>query len=139
MPQNSENKAALLRDYLTKNAVDFNEQQKSQIEREVLRLLNNSELAEIFGENSRAEVPIMGEVEGKIISAQLDRLVVLPQKIMIVDFKTNRPAAKTVEDTPDSYIKQLEVYAKLVQKIYPEKAVESYILWTNETRLMRVR
>lgn len=139
LPQNSENKAALLRDYLTKNAVDFNEQQKLQIEREVLSLLNNSELAEIFGENSRAEVPIMGEVEGKIISAQLDRLVVLPQKIMIVDFKTNRPAAKTVEDTPDSYIKQLEVYAKLVQKIYPEKAVESYILWTNETRLMRVR
>ena len=29
--------------------------------------------------------------------------------------------------------------SKLVQKIYPEKAVESYILWTNETRLMRVR
>ena len=109
-----------------------------------MSLLHSPEFSEIFGSCSRAEVPIIGEVKGKngakdrIISAQLDRLVILPQKIMIVDFKTNRPAAKDLSTTPIAYINQLQAYAELVQKIYPDKPVETYILWTNETRLMRV-
>ena len=100
--------------------------------------MKNPDFSEIFGKDSRAEVPIIGEAGGKIISAQLDRLIILPQKIMIVDFKTNRPAAKSLEQTPSNYVKQLEAYAELLQKIYPDKVVETYILWTNETRLMRV-
>ena len=121
-----------------KNAADFSERQQEQIKSEVLNLLQNPEFAVIFGKNSRAEVPVIGEVDGKIISAQLDRLVILPQKIMIVDFKTNRPAAKNLEQTPLNYVKQLAAYAELLHKIYSDKTVETYILWTNETRLMRV-
>ena len=77
-------------------------------------------------------------VDDKIISAQIDRLIVLPDKVKIVDFKTNQPPAKDVEHTAKQYIKQLAAYAKLMQKVYPNKPIETYILWTNETRLMRV-
>lgn len=138
LSQNNEGTAAIIDEYLAKNAADFSAPQKEQIKLEVLNLFKQAELAEIFGENSRAEVPIVGEVDGKIISAQLDRLVVLPHKVMVVDFKTNRPAAKNLAETPPVYVNQLNAYAKLVQKIYSGKQVETYILWTNETRLMRV-
>lgn len=138
LPQNNENKESLIEEYLEKNAEDLSIFQKKQIKTEVLNLLNNVEFAEIFGKNSKPEVPIMGEVDGKIVSAQLDRLVILPDKVLIVDFKTNRPAAQTLENTPATYINQLSMYAKLLNKIYQGKRVETYILWTNEARLMRV-
>ncbi|MBP5352559.1 MAG: double-strand break repair helicase AddA [Alphaproteobacteria bacterium] len=138
LPQNKENAATIISEFLQKNAPDFSLYQQQQIAQEVLQLLGNKEFADLFGPCARNEVPIMGEVDGKIISAQLDKLVILPHKIMIVDYKTNRPAAKDMTDTPASYVKQLQVYARLVQKIYTDLPVESYILWTNEARLMRV-
>ena len=138
LPQNITNYEILIDEFLNKNASDFNLNQINQIKKEVLSALNKEEFKEIFGINSNAEVSIMGEVDGKIISAQIDRLVILPDKIMIVDFKTNRPAAKQIEDTPKAYINQLKTYSALLGKIYPNLPVEAYILWTNETRLMKV-
>ena len=138
LPQNSGDKAKTIDSFLQKYAADFSAADCRQIKQEVLNLINTPEFAEIFGEYSRAEVPIMGEVGGKIISAQLDRLVIMPHKIMIVDFKTNRPAAQTIAQTPQVYINQLKTYAELVAKIYPQLPIEAYILWTNETRLMQV-
>lgn len=138
LPPNKQNNENLIEEYLNKNAEELADFQRKQIKKEVFALLNSDEFSEILGKNSRSEVPIMGEVDGKIISAQLDRLVILPDKIMIVDFKTNRPAAQTLGDTPEIYVNQLLMYAKLLRKIYQDKSVETYILWTNEARLMRV-
>ena len=138
LPQNQGNKAVAIDIFLQKNAYDFSPEQRAKIKSEVLTLLNNPEFADLFGEKAQAEVPIVGEVDGKMISAQLDKLLVLPDKIMIVDFKTNQPPAKDVASTSPNYIRQLDLYAKLLQRIYPNLPIETYILWTNEARLMRV-
>lgn len=134
----SVDKSEVIAEYINKNAPDFSTADKAQITQEILSLLAKEEYRELFGKDSRAEVPVFGEVGGKIISAQIDRLVVQKDKIIIVDFKTNRPAKKTLEETPDSYIKQLDVYKKLISLIYSQHNIETYILWTNEARLMRV-
>ena len=110
----------------------------NQIKEEVMALLNNSEFRDIFGKYSRAEVPIIGEIDGRIISAQIDRLVITEDKVIIVDFKTNRPAATDITAVPKAYLKQLNVYKQLMEKIYPLKTVETYILWTNTANLMRI-
>jgi ATP-dependent helicase/nuclease subunit A len=138
LPQNSGDKEKSIDLFLQKYADDFAAEECAQIKDEVLRLINAPEFADIFGEYSRAEVPVMGAVGNKIISAQIDRLVVLPDKIKIVDFKTNRPPAKDVAHTSPQYINQLAAYAELMRQIYPNKPIETYILWTNETRLMQV-
>ena len=72
------------------------------------------------------------------MSAKIDRLVVLPDKVVIVDYKTNRPAADTVSNVPSIYLKQLGDYKKLLQRIYPGKEVETYLLWTNTCNMMKV-
>ena len=138
LPAKIENPQQIISDYLQKYAADFSPMQKQQIIQEILNLIHCQELAEVFGENARAEVPIMGEVDGKIISAQIDRLVILPHEIIIVDFKTNRPAAQTLAETPQTYIKQLQMYADIMQKIYPQHLVKAYILWTNQARIMKI-
>lgn len=138
LPANNSDKAQIIGEYINKNAADFSDNDKAQIKKEILELLAKEEYAPIFGADSRAEVPVFGEEGGKVISAQIDRLVVQDDKIIIVDFKTNRPAKKTLEETPKAYITQLNTYKSLIGKIYPNRHIETYILWTNEARLMRV-
>ena len=138
LPSEDADRTQTIMSYLQKNAPDFSDKEQEQICHEIITLMEKEECRQIFGEGSRAEVPIFGEVDGKIISAQIDRLVVEDDKVIIVDFKTNRPAKKTPEETPEAYINQLKTYEKLLRLIYPTHSVESYILWTNEARLMRV-
>ena len=124
--------------YLAKYSDQFDNSSLLQIRKEIIKLITKKEFAEIFSADSRAEVPIVGELDGRIISAQIDRLVITKEKVIIVDFKTNRPAASSISSVPEAYLKQLAVYKQLVQKIYPQKMIETYILWTNTANLMRI-
>ncbi len=135
---NEECRAELIMSFLENNAADMPMLQKEKIKEELLSLLHNEEFSAVFGPNSKAEVPLMGMVGDKIVSGQIDRLVVTDETVMIVDFKTNRPAARTQEEVPLSYIKQLETYAALITKIYPAKKIYKYILWTNTASLMKL-
>ncbi len=128
-------KEASLR-FLERHLPDFTKTEINKIVDEVLMLCN--EYSYIFSNNSMAEVPIVGEVDGKIISAKIDRLVITENTVTIVDFKTNRPSAKTINDVPKLYIKQMMLYRSLLQKLYPDKIIETYLLWTNTCNMMKI-
>ncbi len=98
-------------------------------------LFDNLEFAEIFGENSRAEVPVIGELDGRIVSGRIDRLVVQSDKIMIIDFKTSR---KIPEIMPQNYIKQMDKYKRIMQAQYPQHNIHKYILWTGGPKLVEL-
>ena len=132
-------KENVIKEFLLKNAPDISEYEKNRVVKEVMSLLEDERFTLIFGNNSRAEVPIMGEVDGFVISGQIDRLAVDDERVMIVDFKTNRPAAKTLQDVPSAYVKQLGAYKRLVEKIYSNKKVETCILWTDTACLMEIK
>ena len=106
------------------------------IKAKVLALLEKH--SELFCENSRAEASIMGKVNGKIFSGQIDRLVVKEKEVWIVDYKTNRVPALNAKDVPMVYQKQLQAYKALMGKIYPDKSIRTYILWTNNLELMEL-
>lgn len=129
-------KREIIREFLCQNAADFSEKQRQKIEDEVITLISNPKFAPLFSATSKAEVPIMGEVNGKIISGQIDRLVVLDNEVWIVDFKTNRPAANSPEEVQAVYIKQLAAYKALLERIYPAKTVKTFLLWTDTTQIM---
>lgn len=128
----------VISEFLAKNAPDLSEGEQSRIIEEIDTLLKNPQFAAVFGENSKAEVPLMGQVGNRIISGQIDRLVVEKDRVMIIDFKTNRPAAQTLADVPSVYVKQLAAYKELVARIYPDRRIETFILWTDTSRLMEV-
>ena len=134
LKENQREQAAF--EFLRKQLSDFSESEHRQIVTEVLSLCNH--FPELFSANSQAEVPIIGEINGKIISAKIDRLLVLPDKVIVVDYKTNRPAAKSLNDVPDVYFSQLRAYKELIQHIYPDKTVETYLLWTNTCNMMKL-
>ncbi len=131
-------KGQIIAEFLAKNAPEMPAHQAERIQNEVLSLLADERFKPLFAAGSKAEVPIIGEVDGRIISAQVDRLVVTDENVMIVDFKTNRPAAKSLADVPVVYIKQLRAYRDLLAKIYSGKTVQSYILWTDTAQIMQI-
>ena len=93
----------------------------------LLQIFEKPELQELFGPHSLAEVPVVGTLENQQVSGQIDRLVVLPNEVKIIDFKTNRFVPEKV---PKAYKKQLDTYKDLLKTIFPDKLVKSYILWT---------
>ncbi len=125
-------------EYVGRQGAELPPAEQQRLAEEVLGLLENPRFAPLFGSDSKAEAAIMGEAEGRIISGQIDRLAVLPDKVMIVDYKTNRPAAGRREDVPESYVRQLRAYRLLAEKIYVGKPVETYILWTNTAQMMQI-
>ncbi len=95
--------------------------------------------AVLFGPGSRAEAPIVGEMgDGLVISGQIDRLLVTPSEVLIVDYKTNRPAPLTVEQTAQPYLRQMAAYRAALGKIYPGKSIRCALLWTEAPRLMEL-
>ena len=109
---------------------------------EVDAVLSDPELGSLFGAGSRAEVPIAGMVKtasepaGRPIAGQVDRLVVDDDRVLIVDYKTNRPPPKAVADVPPVYLRQMGLYVRALQSVYPDKSVVAALLWTDAVRLM---
>lgn len=111
---------------------------------EVMAILHHPELRPLFGPKSRAEVPVAGlvptmqEPKGRAISGQVDRLVVEDERVMIIDYKTNRPPPERVEAVPAAYLRQMGLYQRALADIYPGKDIVAALLWTDATRLMQL-
>ncbi len=93
---------------------------------------------EVFGSTSLAEVPVVGVLDGRVISGQVDRLVIGEREVLIIDFKTNRIVPPTLEKVPAVYINQMETYKALLKKIFPDKMVKAYLLWTENLTWIEV-
>jgi ATP-dependent helicase/nuclease subunit A len=107
--------------------------------RETLGIIDDSVFAELFSESSRAEVAVAAQLPelGHVrISGQIDRLAVTRDRVLIADFKTNRPPPDTAENTPRLYRTQMALYRAALQKIYPGKRVDCALVWTDGARLM---
>ena len=105
---------------------------------EVLGVLDHPEFAPVFAPGSRAEVPVVGMIDGAVVNARIDRLAFGGRETLIVDFKSQRPAPTTVAKVPAAYLRQLAQYVRLVGEIRPEVPVRAALLWTEAPILMPI-
>ncbi|MEJ1995431.1 MAG: double-strand break repair helicase AddA [Limibacillus sp.] len=112
--------------------------QAADLTTETLGVLRAPELAGLFGPGSRAEAPVGGVIGTRSVSGQVDRLLVTPEEIKIIDYKTNRPAPETEAEVPEVYLSQMASYRALLRAIYPDRPVTCYLLWTEAPRLMQI-
>ena len=105
----------------------------------VLSLIDAPHLATLYAPDTLAEVgitanlPELGRMHGTI-----DRLIVTPDTVTAVDFKTNRNTPDSVEDVPDGLLRQMGAYAAALEQIYPGRRIETAILWTRRAILMNL-
>lgn len=121
---------------------DLTEDQRAEIIAAAFGVLDDARFAPVFGPGSRAEVALTGTApdlpSGVSISGRIDRLVVTPERVLVVDFKSNRPAPDHVEDADPAYVLQMAIYAAVLRRLYPERAVEAALVWTDGPKLMAV-
>lgn len=117
---------------------DLPESIRLGITTEIMGILDRPEFSALFGPASRAEVPVTGLVDGKLVSGQIDRLLVTETEVHIVDYKTNRPPPQHEADVPEMYRVQLKAYRDTLSKIYPNHCLRTYLLWTDGPHLMEI-
>jgi ATP-dependent helicase/nuclease subunit A len=113
-------------------------EEQEEIRRETIAVLRHPDFAPIFGPGSRAEVPVVGLVEGQALSGQIDRLAVTEDRVLIVDFKTLRSPPTTEAEVAPVYLRQLALYRAALARIYPGHEVRCALLWTEGPRLMPI-
>ena len=117
---------------------DIDEGQRQEMIAAAFGVLDDARFAPVFGPGSRPEVALTGSVDGVPISGRMDRLVITPERVLVVDFKSNRPAPARVEDADPAYVLQMAVYVAVLKRLYPDRAVEAALVWTDGPRLMAV-
>ena len=105
-------------------------------------VLEDDRFAAVFGPGSRAEIALTGGAEalrpGVVINGRIDRLVVTPDRVLVVDYKTNRPAPDRIEDADPAYVAQMATYVAVLARLYPDRPVEAALVWTDGPKLMPV-
>ena len=91
---------------------------------QVLALIGDARFASVFAPGSRAEVSIVGRLDRPgqprtLVSGQIDRLVVTPTEVLIVDYKTNHAPPRAFAEAPAAYIRQLALYRAVLAKLSP--------------------
>jgi ATP-dependent helicase/nuclease subunit A len=129
--------------YLARNADGWSDGDRETLAEAVLALIGDSRFAPVFGAGSRAEASIVGRLErpGRppaLVSGQIDRLVVSPSEVLIVDFKTNHAPPSGPAEAPRGYVRQLALYRAVLGKLYPQLPVRAALLWTEIPELMEI-
>ena len=127
--------------YLDRNATDWAEDERKALAARVLALIADPRFASVFSPGSRAEVSIVGRLdrpERPLVSGQIDRLVVTPSEVLIVDYKTNHAPPERAAEAPPAYVRQLALYRAVLQKLYPQRPVRAALLWTETPELMEI-
>jgi ATP-dependent helicase/nuclease subunit A len=121
---------------------DLTGSQRAEMIAAALSVLRDPRFAEVFGPGSRAEVAVAGSAAalpaGLKISGRIDRLVVLESRVLVADFKTNRPSPHSIEDADPAYLRQMAIYAAVLADVFPGRTIEAALVWTDGPKLMPV-
>jgi ATP-dependent helicase/nuclease subunit A len=117
---------------------DLDDAQREEMIAAAFAVLDDDRFAPVFGSGSRPEVALTGSIGMTAVSGRMDRLVVTPDRVLVVDYKTNRPAPARIEDADPAYVRQLAIYAAILGDLYPDRQVEAALVWTDGPRLMAV-
>jgi ATP-dependent helicase/nuclease subunit A len=103
---------------------------------EVLGVLAAPELFKVFAPDTLAEVQLGADVAGARLNGVIDRLILTPDRALIVDYKTNRLVPNTASDCPEGILRQMGAYSEMLAAVYPNHVIETAILWTASRSLM---
>jgi ATP-dependent helicase/nuclease subunit A len=126
------------RSFVAARGADLARELQEEIVAETLAVVSHPDFAPLFQPGSIAEVPIVARIGGYDLEGQIDRLARMEDGLFILDYKTNRPPPKTLEEVAPAYIAQLAAYRRALKGLYPELPLRAALLWTDGPRLMEI-
>ncbi len=116
--------------------IDFND-----VYAEATGILNHDDFKFIFQGNSLAEVPVSATIPAlndARIHGAIDRLVIGDTSVLAIDYKTNTIVPAHPSETPEGVLRQLGAYYQALKQIYPDKHIETAVLWTKNKTLVKL-
>lgn len=104
---------------------------------EVIKLLDTPALAHLWDRAALTEVDVTADIPGiGRIHGAIDRLLIMPDHVLAVDYKSNAIVPETPAQTPDGLLRQMAAYDHALRQIFPDHAVQVAILWTQTADFM---
>jgi ATP-dependent helicase/nuclease subunit A len=129
------------RDFLARQA-DIPSAERDEMLAAALAVIDDPRFAPIFAKAGRSEAPVIGRLAGfsgdRIVNGRVDRLVVTDAEILIVDYKTDRPAPARIEDVGEAYMAQMAAYRHILSQRWPDRPVRCLLVWTDGPKLMEI-
>lgn len=137
MPQVApEERADRAREWLARQGGGFDVEAREEMLDRALAVLDHPDFRAIFGSEALAEIPLAATVEGQVVIGAADRLLVTADKVTVVDFKTARRPPSNIDQVPESTMRQMAAYVAALEVIYPGRAVEAAVLYTQTPQLI---
>ncbi len=127
---------AAARAFLARPGHGLDAAQQAEALAEAMALLATPELQAAFGPDSLAEAPLAGQVGGALIAGQVDRLLVRPDRVLVLDYKTNRPPPSSAERVAPLYLRQMAAYRAVLRQAFPGRVVDCALVWTYGATVM---
>ncbi|MFP3016613.1 MAG: UvrD-helicase domain-containing protein [Wolbachia sp.] len=89
----------------------------------------NEKYGYLFDLGGKSEITLSGIIDGKSVLVRLDRLCIMQDKAIIIDYKSHRNVSVSLLN---EIKKQMLTYKTLVQEIYPNKQVECVVIWVED-------
>ncbi len=106
---------------------------------EAAAVLEDPGLAPLFAPGTLAEAPFAATLpDGRPLAGAIDRLVIAPDHVLAIDFKSNRLLPAAPGRVPEGILRQMGAYARALEAIFPGRRVEVAILWTRGPALMQL-
>lgn len=104
-----------------------------------MQTLQDPEFRQIFAPGGRSEAAIVGTLpDGQMVNGRVDRLIIRSDQILIIDYKTDRPAPKNAAMVETAYWVQMAAYRAVMLSLYPDRPVRCALLYTDGPRLIEL-
>ena len=104
-----------------------------------LRTLEYPGFADVFAAEGRSEAAIVGTLpSGVMVNGRVDRLIIRPDEVLIIDYKTDRPAPADAANVDRSYRVQMAAYRAVLQTLYADRPVRCALLYTDGPHLIEL-
>ena len=135
LPVKTRRKAA---ETFLKRQADLTPDERREMLDATMGVLEDKRFASVFAEGGRAEAPVIGRLGADTINGRIDRLVITDTEILIVDYKTDRPAPPTLQGVGDAYIAQMAAYRAVLSQRWPNRPIRCLLVWTDGPQLMEI-
>ena len=124
--------------WLERNAADFDPDDRHELAGATLAVLAEPSWAELFSPAALTEVGIAAVVEGQVLAGTIDRLLIEPGRIRLIDFKTTRRPPAAIDEVSSTTLRQMAAYAAALEATYPDRPVAAAVLYTQTPMLIEL-
>ncbi len=134
-----EERADAARRYAERAARFWPQAEQEALVKSVMALLSHPDLQGTFSTHAQAEVSIMGTLklgnQSYAVSGRIDRLADLDDRVVILDYKTNRVPPDWESNIPFAHKAQLAIYREILSPLYPGKRIDCMLVYTENASI----